>query len=623
MIRIGYLPSNYRIASLLGIFSTLVFFGFFSKLVWELPLPFAMEHYAHHLTGWLAMRVNEANPALFSGTASRYTAYLAQLPPAVPAWKLTARFDVVAVLAVLMGIGVTLLIGKLKSDTRIIAGRKLFEGKAAHRQLRSISTQECAVSGNGIKLHPDFDWCISRDRETRHFFMIGSVGGGKTQILLPLIRAAIERGGDKVILYDNKGDFTTSMDVPFILLAPWDARSAAWDIAKDCTNAQDARELAARLIPEGNDPMWHQAGRQVLTAIVLKLQSEKPQTWTWRDLHDLACLSQDDLLQIVQDHQPEARHLLEAEGKTTQGVLINFSASMSIVSDLAAAWGDAPPNKRFAFSTWLHAKNPKVKVIILQGSGRYEELTRGYVQSVISLLAGRINSAEIGESKSRRIWMILDEFPQLGKLEKFASILEVGRSKGVCVVLGAQDMAQIQDIYGQYAGKTWGSLVGTQIIVRVNSGETAQFISKEIIGYATIEKTVMHEGKPQQPRTEQQLVMEPSDISDYLGTDERGVRAILVGMRDAHVLTWPYTKLKKRREAIVAAAWLETRTQPNQPNSRQDTTTSQPNPEPPRLRLRTLTPAERAEMAKTGSNIKHSGEPVEDMDSDDQPGGEE
>jgi hypothetical protein len=584
MIRPGHLPSNYGIASLLGIALSAVIFVSASKLAWALPLPFSMENFGSHLAGWSAMRLHGVIPEFFPETAARYAYYLSKLPADVSAWQLTARFDVAAVLALFIGMGVTWFLGKPKSDTRIIAGRRLFEGSAAHRQLKKIAKGECKVSGEGIKLHPSFDWNISRDRETRHFFMMGSVGGGKTQIILPLVKAAIERG-DKVILYDNKGDFTSSLDVPFVLLAPWDARSSAWLIGADCVNGADGRELAARLIPEGQDPMWHQAARQILTAVILKLQKNKPGTWTWRDLHNEVIAPQADLLAAVLEFQPEARHLLEAEGKTTQGVLINFSASMSVVSDLALAW-NTPPGKQFSFSRWLHAKNPNKKVIVLQGSGRYEELTRGYVQSVISMLAGRINSAEIGESKERRVWVVLDEVARLGKIE-FQTIAAVGRSKGVCLVTGAQDIGQIQEIYGQYAGKTWSSIVGTQIIVRVNAGETAQYISKEVIGYATIEKTVMHEGKPQQPRTEQQLVMEPSEISDHLGTDDRGVRAVIVGMKDAHIVTWPYTKAKKLREATVPAAWISAPSKaiPSAPVPKPATATP-PNPDKPRLLIR-------------------------------------
>jgi hypothetical protein len=612
MIRPGFLPSNYGIASVLGTTLSAVTFVSASKLLWALPLPFSMENFGSHLAGWSAMRLHGVIPEFFPETAARYAYYLSKLPADVSPWELTARFDVAAVMALFIGMGVTWFLGKPRSDTKIIAGRRLFEGSAAHRQLKKISKAECKISGEGLKLHPSFNWNISRDRETRHFFMMGSVGGGKTQIILPLVQAAIERG-DKVILYDNKGDFTSALDVPFVLLAPWDARSSAWDIAKDCVNGQDARELAARLIPEGQDPMWHQAARQILTAVILKLQKNKPGTWTWRDLHDEVIAPQADLLAVVLEFQPEARHLLEAEGKTTQGVLINFSATMSIVSDLADAWGNASPEKHFSFSAWLHAKNPKKKVIVLQGSGRYEELTRGYVQGVISMLAGRINSAEIGESKERRVWVVLDEAIQLGKISGLASILEVGRSKGVCVVLGTQDIAQIQDIYGQYTGKTWSSLVGTQIVVRVNAGEPAQCISKEVIGYATIEKTVMHEGKIQPPRREQQLVLEPSEVSDYLGTDDRGVRAVIVGMKDAHIVTWPYTNVKKIREATVPAAWLDAPRGKTPSTPEPDFPEPPPPPEPPRLKFRYPTPEEVREMARTGSDLKHAGEDLADM----------
>lgn len=612
MIRIGRLPHTYGLASMLGLAIGVVSFFTISKGLW--PEPFS--HFDQHLAGWIAIRAHAIDSRLFPDIANRYSIYLATIPSGTLFWPLTARFDIAAVLATLAAIAITLITGKGFPDTRIIAGRQLYEGSAAHRHLKSISDDETEVSGHGLKLHPSFKWHISRDRETRHFFLMGSVGGGKTQIIMPLILAAIKRG-DKLIIYDNKGDFTSSLTVPFALLAPWDARSDAWDVAKDCVNAQDARELAARLIPEGNDPMWHMAARQVLTAIIMKLQAEHGHGWTWRDLHNLSCSSQTDLLSIVQIYQPESRHLLEAEGKTTQGVLINFSASMAIVSDLAAAWGCSPSERRFAFSNWLKDDQPRRKVVILQGSGRYPELMRGYVQSAIALLAGRINSPEIGDSKSRRLWLVLDEFPQLGKLTGVASILEVGRSKGVCVVLGAQDIAQVQDIYGQFVGRTWGSLVGTQIIVRVNAGETSQFIAKEVIGYATIEKRILHEGRPQVAQTQQQLVVEPSDLSDYLGTDKKGVRAVMLGMHDSNILTWPFTATKKIREATVPAEWLSTSSESTPSTASQPKETIMaPQPEPPskpRLKLRLPTPNEVMEMAETGSRIDEAGEPWTDM----------
>jgi hypothetical protein len=303
------------------------------------------------------------------------------------------------------------------------------------------------------------------------------------------------------------------------------------------------------------------------------------------------------------EYQREAISALASESKTTQGILINKDAILAAISDLADAWGDAPPAHRFSFSKWLHQENPKNKIIILQGSGRYAELGRNTIQAVLSLLSGRINSPEYGDSTraGRKLWLFLDEFPQLGKLDRFGPFLETGRSKGVRVVIGAQDYSQLKEHYGQYIASAWGTMVGTQIIVRVNSGESAQFIAKEVIGYATIDRTVVHNGKMESPRTEQALVMEPSDLSDYLKADKMGVSGVVLGYGDAFILKWPYTTLPKLRPASIPADWVKEPTEATPPAPAPGPDFPEPPPEPPRLKLRTPTPAEILAMAKTGS----------------------
>jgi hypothetical protein len=627
MIRIGRLPGQYGTASLLGFAMGLVIFVVLSKVAIESPWPVAFRHYDQHLAGWISLRINTLIPDLFPDIARRYAAYLAALPAGTPAWHVTWRFDGALLLASVIGIWITWIVGRGIPDTRIIAGRRLYEGKAAHRELRERAQEDCAISGEGLKLHESFPWHLSRDRETRHFQILGSVGGGKTQAIKPILDAAIARG-DKCIIYDCKGDFTSEMAVPFVLVTPWDQRSHAWDISKDCTTQQDARELAARLIPESQDPLWSKGAQQILSAIVQKLQNDFPENWTWRDFYKAVCLPQEALASIVAAYAPEAR-ATETEGKTIDGILINLSTYMTIVADLSAAWGSAPPERRFSFSSWIHEPNPKQRVVILQGSGSYEILGKAYIQSIISMLSGQINSPKVFESKSRRIWFFLDEFPQIGRLEGFSSILEVGRSKGVCVVLGAQDLAQIEDLYGQYVAKTWGSLIGTQIVVRVNSGTTAQFISKELIGYATIERIQMHEGKPQPAATQQQLALEPSDISDHLGPNKRGVRAVLLGMGDAFIIEWPYTSSPKLREASIESSWVTAGVQSNKPRPPLPTTGAPPMPSTPvptaqpaqatpstglpKLKLRTPTADEVLEMASTGTDIRFSPEPLNEM----------
>ncbi len=638
MIRPGKLPSHYGPASALGISVGACCFVVLSKVLCEFSWPLPISYWDQHMTGWLAIRLHAIEPSFFAEIAARYQAYLDHLPPGVDRREVTTRFDLAMLISVIVGMAVALLLGRPFSDTKILAGRRLFEGKAAHRQIGRVAKEEIARSGLGVKLHKSFKWAMSRDRETTHFWMIGSVGSGKTVAITALVDSVLERistgaGNDKVLIYDNKGDFTSTLNSNFAFLAPWDARSMVWDIARDCTNSQDARELAAYIIPEGHDPMWHQAARQILAAVIQKLQTEMPGRWTWTDLHRVACSPQEELLALIKRFAPEALNFIQSESKTTDGILINLGSSLTDVAVLAKVWGSTSSAKRFSLSQWLLDPNPEHRVLVLQGSGRYLEMTKGYVQAAISLLAGRINSAELPDDSQRRVWLFLDEFPQLGKLDRVGSIIAVGRSKGVCCVLGVQDASQIMEIYGEHAGKAWPAMIKTQIIARTNPGETADYIAKMMVGYATIERTIMHLGELQPPKTEQQLVIEPSEIADYLGPDNTGVKAMVLGFGDAHILHWPFTDYPKRRASVVPAAWtLPPDQQPptNRHQTKHTTTMTEDKPrstdvpetsKKPRLKLRPATPSELFEMAETGSDIRDAADPINDMSAT--PGGGE
>lgn len=614
MIRPGKLPHRYWIGAALGLLAGIFSLIVLAKFLCQLPLPVVLDYPDQQVSGWLAMRLHALNPFFFPEISAKYQHYLQNVFGTDDAWRATARLDIAFLISTVFSCVVCYFVGRPLPDTKIITGRDLFEGEAAHHELSKLAEKECAISGQGLKLHPDFSWCQSLSRETTHQLVTGGTGKGKTQVLLPQILGAIQRQ-DKVLVFDIKGDFTSFLPAPFALIGPWDSRGYAWNIARDCLNRQDARELAAQLIQPGQDPMWHQAARQVLASVIEHLQYTKPLAWTWRDLLDKSSLPQEKLLEIVQFYAPEAANLLAGESKTTDGILINLSASLAIVADLASAWGDAKQDQRFSFSEWLIDPNPKHRVVVLQGSGRYTELMRGYVKGVISLLAGRICSPELSDDRNRRVSIFLDEFPQLGKLEKISSLVEVSRSRGIRLYFGAQDLAQIKECYGSFIGTAWGSMIGTQIICQVSPGETAQWFAKEVIGYAKIEKTVVFEGKPQPAQTMEQLVMEPSDLSDYLGPHKRGVKAALLGYGDVFLLDWPYTTLPKLREPMVPATWtLAAKPKSVTQQKSQDRETKMNDEQKkPRLVLRQPTREEIFEMAESGSDIKDLADEIDDM----------
>jgi hypothetical protein len=451
---------------------------------------------------------------------------------------------------------------------KIVWGPTRFESAAATRAVRKSLRKECKLSGEGLDLIQGMP--MSRDRESRHFLIWGSVGAGKTQIMLRLILGAIARG-DGVVVLDVKGDMTASLPGHPILIAPQDHRSAVWNVASDCRTKQDARELAARIIPASADPMWSDAAREIFVACAVHLQQTRGSIWSWRDLQETATLGADKLLEIAKRCNPNAiRSLENPDSKTTQGILSTFQSHMNVVATLADAW-DENENPRFSVSDWLH-NPPPFRPVILQQDGRYPKLSAAWMGGLISLLASAVGSPTLEESRGRRVWLFLDEFPQLPRLDQFSTLIDLGRSKGIITVIGAQDIAQLRETYGRNRGDSWMSMIGTQIVARLNLSHAAKEIS-ELIGYQELEKPV--KTRTQTPsgtsvtwrkERERRPVISPPELATRLGPTRKGVKALVLGVgEDIYELTFPYITLEKLRPSSVPARWTTEVSKPMSP----------------------------------------------------------
>ena len=435
---------------------------------------------------------------------------------------------------------------------KVVRGREYLNGGAAMRALKQHSRRECRQSGTGLHFPPTIP--MSADRESRHFLIWGSTGAGKTQAMLHLITQAIDRG-DKVIVLDVKGDMTAKL--PYIggLIAPHDKRSLQWDIARDCVTKQEARELAARLIPDSRDPIWSDAAREILITCIVALQTRKD--WGWADLRKTAVSDTSELLELAKQYHPEAiTYLEDTESKTNQSILATFKAHMSDVSMLADAWPDPAGKRAFSICQWLESKAHAP--IIIQYDGRHPALTKSWISGMIGLLASHAGSPSTAENPERRTWVFLDEFPQLARLDHFSTLIDVGRSKGISVVLGAQDIAQIRKTYGHDQADAWIGMIGTHVITRMNLGQSAEVASR-LIGMQTVEIVRKSEsysaGRITTTRVKAQEtrpVVTPSELSSRLGPTRRGIKALLIGPGEhAYEVLLPYVQLREERPASV------------------------------------------------------------------------
>ena len=470
---------------------------------------------------------------------------------------------------------------------KVIRGARLQAGGRGLKAFARACAAECRIHGNGVALVPSIP--IGREREARHFLILGSVGGGKTQTMLHLIDAALARG-DGLLVLDTKGDMMGGLpaDGDPLFVAPHDRRSLVWDIATDCSVKQDARELAARFIPPSSDPMWSEAAQEIFVACIVHLQATRNTDWSWADLQRVVTADIEQLTTFARDHNPNALRLFgQPDSKTTMSILTTFQAHMRIVSVLAEAWPD-PLARRFSIRAWLHNPTP-YRPLILQHDPGYPELSRIWIGSMLGLLASAVGSPTLTESRERRVWLFLDEFPQLPPIKQFPTFLELGRSKGIAVVIGAQDTAQIRAVYGADQAKSWFGMTGTKIITRINASEAAEDISR-LIGEQEVERRIKsstHAGGKtsvtESIQRELRRVVTASELASRLGPTKGGVRVLFVGLgEDVYELELPYLSLPKLREPIMPADW--TRPPPAGPST---PTEGKTNPEalPPASRL--------------------------------------
>jgi hypothetical protein len=473
-------------------------------------------------------------------------------------------------LAVGLGVGLGLLIWRAAVrpiDGYIhIRGRRLLEGKAALDAAKRVARQEIdgQADREDIRIHPEIR--LSTDRMTKHGIVFGKVGGGKTTILLPMI-AEIIAGRHKALIFDIKGDFTSKLwrkSGPVAILAPWDRRSLIWDIARDCRTRQDAARFASYLIKESKDPMWSAAARQLLVGFLVQLQMTRGEAWGWRDIADLLATPEKELLAMMSEANPEAIRAVEQTGTTTTGILINLSAFLSVVYDLAEAWPERVAGRMFSVREWIFNEKAKHRAVLLGGNQEFGPLMKAFAGALVAQAAAYVCSPRLADSRSRRLYFILDEFPQLGKVD-IEPLVAVGRSKGARVWLGLQDFGQVKKLYGQDTAQAITAMVGTVICAGAAPGETAKFIA-DMVGSREVERNSLStsvQGGASSVSTSQTWQRETipvltesqaSGLGPVPGTKE--IRALLLNFgNDALILRWPFDMRPTIAHPVDLADW--------------------------------------------------------------------
>lgn len=326
--------------------------------------------------------------------------------------------------------------------------------------------------------------------------LVGMPGAGKTVIFKNYLSEIVEDESSVAVIADYAGDMTEMLPKDqTIILNPVDVRAWRLAFSKDIETKQEALEMWNAIMPDPKgDPFWTESGRPIGTAATLKLMKrlkDKGIDWTVPELCDLLTVGVPEIKQMMNVYNKETSRFVsdDEENKTTQGILATLTSQMLPLFNLADAYRDREMPD-FSMKEWLiRVVNKKLKkskkyhnkrFIVLQFDQRFPKLSQAYIKIVLSTLSSMVNSPAISNDPARRIWLLLDELPQYGKISGFAKFLEVSRKKGIKVVFAWQTMDQMPEIYGKEMAENIYSMINNWFFLKMNAESMKQWAVKKL-----------------------------------------------------------------------------------------------------------------------------------------------
>lgn len=333
---------------------------------------------------------------------------------------------------------------------------------------------------------------------TMHFLFTGVTGSGKTVNMLHLLKHVLTSPTStckRALIYDLKQEIVenvTRLGVhveSLTILNPYDSRSRPWDIAADVTDPLTAFEVASIIVPEEQslNRYFTDAVRELLSAVMVSFHKLAPGRWTLRDVI-LAMRNPerlDKVLRAVPSMRDKLYHL--ETGVTFMNVLSTASTRLTPLEPIAALWVNST-QRPFSLSSWSSGQG----IIVLGTSAT----NRAALDSVNRILFERLTQLVLSgpQQTEPQTWFFMDEVREARRLEGLSSLLTTGRSKGVSVVLGFQDIEGLQE---EYKERIANELVGqcqNVVVMRLTSPTTAAWATK-LFGQIEIERKRISESE--------------------------------------------------------------------------------------------------------------------------------
>ena len=224
-----------------------------------------------------------------------------------------------------------------------------------------------------------------------------------------------------------------------LILNPFDARSARWDLFAEIEQPYDVEQLARSLIPDGagnpSDREWRQYARTFFTAVTRQLHAlNDPSMTAVVELYRLIASAPGDELRALLQGTPAAPFLEESNARMFGSIRSVTSTAVASFEYLGAGTGS-----KFSTRQWARQNRrrggQKGSVLFMPYTANQIAALRGIISTWMRLAI--FETMDGGEGDAR-VWFIVDELDALGpidglkdalaRLRKFGGRCEIGRA---------------------------------------------------------------------------------------------------------------------------------------------------------------------------------------------------
>lgn len=357
--------------------------------------------------------------------------------------------------------------GRQQTNTQFIRGASIVPAQVLKKQIKDLH------------LHSDLNldgFPLIRDSEVQHLLVHGTVGMGKSQLIMKLMDC-LKKRGDRVIVYDKGCTFTERFfdEQQDVLLNPFDVRCAHWDLWLEAPEDAQLDNMVASLIPmQGeSDPFWVDAARTVVSSVASRMRQD-PERSIAKLLNVLVSGDFEQLETYLKGTAAATlvSNKIEKTAISIRSVITTYLKSLQSLNGLEAL--AKPP-----FSIRDYLLNPQESGwLFISSNGEQHKVLKPLISMWIAMAS--LTLLSLPEDSNRRIWFICDELPSLHKLPLLGETIAEVRKFGGCFLLGMQSFSQLVKVYGRSGATEIFDLLNTRAFFASPSYEMAQLVSKEL-----------------------------------------------------------------------------------------------------------------------------------------------